>query len=334
MSDLELDMSRLIRLNLEEERKSKLYAIKGNSDPMDRMVSVQEERNSKLYGIKRNSDLMDRKVSVEKERNSKLYPNKRNSDLMDRKVSVQEERNSKMYPNQRSSDLMDRMGDLEQTLTEEFDELINEPRKTIARQSSISSMPTPSNLEEAQEIERRETMNLRNSGHSNGRIERFESRLNQLMERNESIHQQRSTGGNISGARLKKSNARFDPYYRTEMVDEDVYDWISDWMVNVVKLPQYLDVFIENGYEEASVIQTLTPCDLHEMGIDKKGHQIKILQTIENLNDPTEPSKRISNRISRLNDPTERMSKRESQRIRRLPKMSSDAFRLSQIPFE
>ena len=58
---------------------------------------------------------------------------------------------------------------------------------------------------------------------------------------------------------------------------------VRRWMNTVVKLPQYLDLFIDNGFEDLSVIQALTVNDLQVMGIEKRGHQIKILQCIAKL---------------------------------------------------
>ena len=45
---------------------------------------------------------------------------------------------------------------------------------------------------------------------------------------------------------------------------------VRRWMNTVVELPQYMDMFIENGFEDLSVIQDLTIDDLMEMGIEKK----------------------------------------------------------------
>merc|ERR1712062_579963 len=59
---------------------------------------------------------------------------------------------------------------------------------------------------------------------------------------------------------------------------------VSRWMVNEVKLPQYMDLFVDNGFEDLSVIQALTMNDLIEMGIEKKGHRIKITQCISRMN--------------------------------------------------
>merc|ERR1711951_177813 len=58
---------------------------------------------------------------------------------------------------------------------------------------------------------------------------------------------------------------------------------VRRWMVKEVKLPQYMDLFVENGFQDLSVIQALTMNDLLEMGIDKKGHRIKITQSISKM---------------------------------------------------
>ena len=55
------------------------------------------------------------------------------------------------------------------------------------------------------------------------------------------------------------------------------------WMNTEVKLPQYLDLFIANGYDDLSVIQDLSIMDLEEMGIEKKGHRMRIVKAISNL---------------------------------------------------
>ena len=64
---------------------------------------------------------------------------------------------------------------------------------------------------------------------------------------------------------------------------------VRRWMNTVVKLPQYMDLFIENGFEDLSVIQDLTIDDLMEMGIEKKGHRMKIVKCIAKLKES--PSK-------------------------------------------
>ena len=54
---------------------------------------------------------------------------------------------------------------------------------------------------------------------------------------------------------------------------------VQRWL-KMVNLEQYLDLFIRNGFDQLSVIQTLTMNDLLEIGIEKKGHRIRIVQAI------------------------------------------------------
>ena len=58
---------------------------------------------------------------------------------------------------------------------------------------------------------------------------------------------------------------------------------VRRWLGTDVNLPQYLDMFIENGFDDLTVIQALTINDLLEMGIEKKGHRIKIVRAIAKL---------------------------------------------------
>ena len=86
----------------------------------------------------------------------------------------------------------------------------------------------------------------------------------------------------ISGLEMNMNRIMMDKMYRNEHENSDLVA-VRRWMKTVVKLPQYLDLFIENGFEDLSVIQTLTVNDLMEMGIEKKGHRIKIVQCIAKL---------------------------------------------------
>ncbi len=70
-------------------------------------------------------------------------------------------------------------------------------------------------------------------------------------------------------------------------VDETHDDEVRKWLRETVDLPQYYDLFINNGLislELISKIETLH--NLHYIGITKKGHQIVIMNCIEKLKDP------------------------------------------------
>merc|ERR1711902_341350 len=55
------------------------------------------------------------------------------------------------------------------------------------------------------------------------------------------------------------------------------------WLENDVKLPEYYDVLINNGIDELSVIKLITKDTLKDIGIYKIGHQMKILNQVNQL---------------------------------------------------
>ena len=59
---------------------------------------------------------------------------------------------------------------------------------------------------------------------------------------------------------------------------------MKKWMRDVVGLPEYVDLLVENGMDDLDVIKHLTANDLQGIGIDKVGHKIKIVKEIEILN--------------------------------------------------
>merc|ERR1712242_694928 len=56
---------------------------------------------------------------------------------------------------------------------------------------------------------------------------------------------------------------------------------VQEWLKNKVKLPQYFQVFMLQGFDELEAIKDVTKDDLVAMGIDKVGHQRKILKQTE-----------------------------------------------------
>eukprot|EP01084_Bolivina_argentea_P203086 346899_1 len=55
------------------------------------------------------------------------------------------------------------------------------------------------------------------------------------------------------------------------------------WLENKVKLKQYFNVFIESGIDDLETVCLLTKDSLKDMGIDKVGHQVKLLSNIKQL---------------------------------------------------
>ena len=60
---------------------------------------------------------------------------------------------------------------------------------------------------------------------------------------------------------------------------------LKAWLEDKVKLPEYYDLFIENGIEDLDTVKILTMEGLKGMGIDKVGHQMKMLSQIVKLNE-------------------------------------------------
>eukprot|EP01083_Nonionella_stella_P270765 917031_1 len=65
-----------------------------------------------------------------------------------------------------------------------------------------------------------------------------------------------------------------------DMVDFELKSWFDE----KVQLPQYYQVFVENGIDKLSILKLVTINELNEMKITKIGHRIKILHEIEKLN--------------------------------------------------
>ena len=59
---------------------------------------------------------------------------------------------------------------------------------------------------------------------------------------------------------------------------------VKKWMTDIVKLPQYIDLFLEQGFESLDIIKCIKMDDLTSIGMDKRGHNIKILKEIAKLN--------------------------------------------------
>ena len=55
------------------------------------------------------------------------------------------------------------------------------------------------------------------------------------------------------------------------------------WWTNHIQLPQYYDIFVNAGYDSLVANSALTDEELKELGVDKKGHRIKILKCVQEL---------------------------------------------------
>ena len=103
----------------------------------------------------------------------------------------------------------------------------------------------------------------------------------QLMDNDQKDDMLRSMGKRIETLEMKVDQLLNDKIQN--MNESPGLQAVRRWMNSEVKLPQYLDLFIANGYDDLSVIQDLSIMDLEEMGIEKKGHRMRIVKAISNL---------------------------------------------------
>ena len=60
------------------------------------------------------------------------------------------------------------------------------------------------------------------------------------------------------------------------------------WFCQTLKLPQYLDLFESQGFDELEMLSDLTDVLLKELGINKMGHRMKILKAINELHEQSQ----------------------------------------------
>ena len=75
---------------------------------------------------------------------------------------------------------------------------------------------------------------------------------------------------------------------KKSMDNDNDYDdnEVALWLRDVVKYPQYISLFMDEGYDELFTIkESLTEQDLIEIGIDKRGHRKKIMVFVKRLRD-------------------------------------------------
>eukprot|EP01083_Nonionella_stella_P030182 82817_1 len=70
--------------------------------------------------------------------------------------------------------------------------------------------------------------------------------------------------------------------------DETEKDVIKTWLIDIVKLPQYYSLFVDNGYNTLRIVAAMTDkSELREIGITLQGHQTRIIREINRLNEKT-----------------------------------------------
>eukprot|EP01083_Nonionella_stella_P014629 41078_1 len=65
---------------------------------------------------------------------------------------------------------------------------------------------------------------------------------------------------------------------------EDERELLKDWLSQKVRLPQYYDALVDNGYDTLDIIKEITDeKELTAIGIDLKGHVMKLMKEIQRL---------------------------------------------------
>ena len=71
---------------------------------------------------------------------------------------------------------------------------------------------------------------------------------------------------------------------KEDEIDNAMEYAVKSWLKHTVRLSQYIDNFIKNGFDDIEVIQeTMSMDDLDEIGIKKLGHKKKIMLFIDKL---------------------------------------------------
>ena len=68
---------------------------------------------------------------------------------------------------------------------------------------------------------------------------------------------------------------------KEEMEEEKLRKWLED----IVRLPQYYEILVDQGFEDLESMKDITMDNLKEIGIDKLGHRSKIFKYAQQLND-------------------------------------------------
>merc|ERR1711933_717 len=61
------------------------------------------------------------------------------------------------------------------------------------------------------------------------------------------------------------------------------------WLEDIVKLPEYYQILIDQGFDDLDSIADINNNDLKEMNIDKIGHRKKILKHAQKLKSSNDP---------------------------------------------
>eukprot|EP01083_Nonionella_stella_P012139 34458_1 len=119
---------------------------------------------------------------------------------------------------------------------------------------------------------------------ANARINSLETRMDQIFEMvkriSDKMEEDEKTNDNILNQ--MKTMKQEIMSLKQNMNSKD--DKLKQWLAVDVGLAQYYDVFIENGVESLEIAKLITMETLKEMGIQKVGHRMQIIQKVVSLN--------------------------------------------------
>eukprot|EP01084_Bolivina_argentea_P309252 534920_1 len=120
--------------------------------------------------------------------------------------------------------------------------------------------------------------NVNNNNICNKRLEKIESQLQVLIQHvihnneNNMMKELTLINNQLDNILHKKTVNRF------ELSEKEM---ISLWLNKDVKLAEYFDLFVENGFDKMEYIVYITEQDLIQIGINKLGHRKHILRQIQ-----------------------------------------------------
>eukprot|EP01083_Nonionella_stella_P154980 499998_1 len=78
---------------------------------------------------------------------------------------------------------------------------------------------------------------------------------------------------------------------------------VQQWLKDVVRFPQYEQAFLKNGYGPMIIIGDISKREeLEEIGITIKGHQVRIMRQIKQLQNVQDPGAGIKKKVQKDED--------------------------------
>merc|ERR1712013_446627 len=120
------------------------------------------------------------------------------------------------------------------------------------------------------------------------RVDSLTEQMSRVMETLQQIQQQMNEEKKEDENGLQQQIDELTVTVHKLMTDNDNGDdsekgAFKNWVLYVLKLPEHLDRFIENGVDNLEVAAMLTVTKLSKMGITKIGDKMKILSAVNSL---------------------------------------------------